>query len=142
MASIEKMVGKWVCSEVSPNMGAFMEKTGAPWIARTAASAAGFGKGSAKQTITKDGELVTITTEGARTITTTVSLNGQSGQSDTPLGTATVTATVNDNGELHILALKDGKEIKMSHKLESDTVRIQNMSLDGVDAWRRWTRTA
>jgi len=121
-----------------------MEKTGAPWIARTAASVANYGKGKAKQIIKADNAAnpteLEIVTEGARTITTKIKLNGEPGSSDTPLGAATCTATVTD-GVLNIEAVAaDGKVVKMSHKMESENVRLQEMSLDGVSAWRRWTR--
>jgi len=136
--ALDVLVGKWVCSDVSSNFGSFMEKTGVSWVTRSMAKTMGYGKGSSKQTLTRNGDEFTIVSEGSPTVTTRVSLRGVPFVTETSLGTSIVTGHM-VNAELHITAKKNTKVVQTVHKMEGD-VRVQAMSVEGVNAWRKWKR--
>merc|ERR1712166_1208038 len=109
---------------------------------RTAASAMGYGKNSAKQTFTQTGETIEILTEARKTFTNKFTLGGTAEKQNDPDGVERPMSCVFNGEELvQTIFEDDGTTVKsLATRTIKDGIITMTLTLGDVKAVRTWTK--
>ena len=136
-----EFTGEWLCTDIEGDMAKLMEGLGVGWMKRKAAGAGGYGKGKQKQTISFEGDTISIVNASGfgEPKVNTLKLDGSEQPMDTPDG-ETGTGTIKWEGSALVSVLVRGKLSISSKRYLRDKQMCLEVTVGDVTVTRVFTK--
>eukprot|EP00238_Polyblepharides_amylifera_P009905 CAMPEP_0196587600 /NCGR_PEP_ID=MMETSP1081-20130531/58006_1 /TAXON_ID=36882 /ORGANISM="Pyramimonas amylifera, Strain CCMP720" /LENGTH=140 /DNA_ID=CAMNT_0041909825 /DNA_START=108 /DNA_END=530 /DNA_ORIENTATION=+ len=137
---LESFAGTWLCTEVE-KMTELLEALDVGFIARNAAYAFNYGKGSSIIEFQVDGDKITLINKGMRETTNNLTIGGSDQELTDPTG-ETILCDVSMEGDVLVFVQRksDGSSYGTSKRFIRDGQLIVEISMGDVIAVRTHTR--
>jgi hypothetical protein len=132
--------GEWTLTG-NDKMEELLTAVGMSWIKRKAGSAIGYGVGRVKQSVSQDGDVITVDQKGGqKDFVSIVKADGMAAQTDSPDGVVPVTATWALDGSLVMQTEFMGCKVTVTRRRIDNKTTVMEIDTGKVLAKRTFTK--